>query len=234
MFHIKSLPTGSRGRSHILWLYSSKKPRPNCQSEAFFSDYTRKKKKSYRLNIFGFPSAAGLEHQNLGLMDQRLAVEWTQQNIAQFGGDPARMVIWGQSAGSTAVDFYNFAYPEDPIVTGLIMDSGTAHLDLLFNRNTSDFASFSLVAANVGCANATTPAAELECMKAVSAQDLEGFVASYEDSGDSPSINFIPMVDGELVFDNYTERAHAGNMSDLVSTWGPNELSISLCLEPGY
>lgn len=150
-------------------------------------------------------------------MDQRLAVEWTQQNIAKFGGDPERMLIWGQSAGSTAVDLYNFAYPEDPIVTGLIMDSGTAHLDLLLNHNSTDYSSFSFVAANVGCANQTTAAAELECMKKVSAETLENFVATYQDSGDSPSINFVPVVDGKLVFDNYTERAAAGNMTDLVS-----------------
>lgn len=151
-------------------------------------------------------------------MDQRLAIEWTQQNIAKFGGDSGRIVIWGQSAGSTSVDLYNFAYPEDPIIKGLIMDSGTAHLDLLLNADTTDFSSFSIVAANVGCANQTTAAAELECMRKVSAEDLEAFVAYYEDYDNSPSINFIPMVDGVLVFENYTERANAGNISHLVST----------------
>lgn len=170
------------------------------------------------MNIFGFPTASGLTEQNLGLMDQRLAVEWTQHNIANFGGDPERMFIWGQSAGSTSVDVYNFAYPEDPIVTGLIMDSGTAHLDLLLNHATTDFSNFTFVAANVGCANQTTAAAELECMRKVPAEDLEAFVAYYEDSGDSPAINFIPLVDGKLVFDNYTERASAGGISDLVRT----------------
>lgn len=172
------------------------------------------------MNIFGFPTAAGLDltDQNLGLLDQRLAVEWTQQNIARFGGDPERMVIWGQSAGSTSVDLWNFAYPEDPIATGYIMDSGTAHLDLLLNHDTTDFSSFTIVAANVGCANQTTAAAELACMRKVSAEDLEAFVAYYEDYDDSPAINFIPMVDEVLVFDNYTERAKAGNMSNLVST----------------
>ena len=42
---------------------------------------------SYRLNIFGFPNAAGLDSQNLGILDQRAALEWVKDNIEAFGGD---------------------------------------------------------------------------------------------------------------------------------------------------
>ena len=53
---------------------------------------------SYRINIFGFPGLPGMD-QNLGLLDQRLAIEWVSKNIAAFGGDPTRITIFGQSAG---------------------------------------------------------------------------------------------------------------------------------------
>ena len=53
---------------------------------------------SYRVNIFGFPGLPGMD-QNLGLLDQRLAIEWTRDNIAAFGGDPNRITIFGQSSG---------------------------------------------------------------------------------------------------------------------------------------
>lgn len=53
---------------------------------------------NYRVNIFGFPNAAALEEQNLGILDQRLALEWVYANIEAFGGDPDRITMWGQSA----------------------------------------------------------------------------------------------------------------------------------------
>jgi cholinesterase len=52
---------------------------------------------SYRTNIFGFPGVPGVAgvEQNAGLLDQRLAIEWVQQNIEGFGGDPHRITIFG-------------------------------------------------------------------------------------------------------------------------------------------
>lgn len=49
-----------------------------------------------------------------------MAIERTQENIAQFGGDPDRIVIWGQSLGAGSVDLISFAYLSDPIVSGFI------------------------------------------------------------------------------------------------------------------
>lgn len=58
---------------------------------------------SYRLGIFGYlnPDADGVA--NLGLRDQILALQWTRRYITAFGGDPARVTIFGQSAGADAV-----------------------------------------------------------------------------------------------------------------------------------
>ena len=48
---------------------------------------------SYRLGIFGFAGAPGVE-KNAALRDHRAAVEWVRDNIAGFGGDPSRIVIF--------------------------------------------------------------------------------------------------------------------------------------------
>ena len=58
---------------------------------------------NYRLGAFGFLSGPSLEAaggvSNAGLYDQRLALEWVQQNIHLFGGDPTKVTIMGDSAG---------------------------------------------------------------------------------------------------------------------------------------
>ena len=70
---------------------------------------------NYRVNIFGFPNAPGLAEQNLGILDQRIALGWVRDNIAAFGGDPHAITQWGQSAGSMSSDIHAHAFPEDPI-----------------------------------------------------------------------------------------------------------------------
>ncbi|KAI1082882.1 carboxylesterase [Whalleya microplaca] len=63
---------------------------------------------NYRTNAFGFlpgaeVAADATSDANAGLLDQEMALQWTQSHIAQFGGDPDRVTIWGQSAGGGSV-----------------------------------------------------------------------------------------------------------------------------------
>jgi para-nitrobenzyl esterase len=77
---------------------------------------------NYRLGIFGFfalPSLAAESSNhaagNYGLMDQAAALQWVRRNIAAFGGDPAKVTIFGESAGSISVS----AQMASPLSQGL-------------------------------------------------------------------------------------------------------------------
>jgi para-nitrobenzyl esterase len=53
---------------------------------------------NYRLGVFGFRG-----NDNLGIHDQLAALEWVQRHIAHFGGDPAQVTVFGESAGGASV-----------------------------------------------------------------------------------------------------------------------------------
>ena len=149
----------------------------------------------------------------MGFLDQRLALEFVRSNIAAFGGDLARITLWGQSAGALSVDYYNFAYPEDPIVSGLIMDSGTA----LYPSVTLDpsHSNFTFVAAQLGCKD-LSPTAELACMRNISSIAIETLIQDYVDNGTQPVLSFNPITDNRTKFSNYTARYLARNFTMLV------------------
>ncbi|KAH8672772.1 carboxylesterase-like protein [Tricladium varicosporioides] len=177
---------------------------------------------NYRLNIFGFPNSAGLDPSglNLGIMDQRLALEWVRTNIASFGGDPSKIALWGQSAGAASVDIHKYAYRSDPIASSLIADSGVATL-----QSGSDFtrSNFSFVASHFGCTD-TDAKRQLECMRFVSAQDIEDFLFNRTVAGTKPSVSFGPIADGKIIFSpaEYTAMATAGNYSKVPMIIGSN------------
>ncbi|KAH8671739.1 alpha/beta-hydrolase [Xylariales sp. PMI_506] len=176
---------------------------------------------NYRVNIFGFPNAAGLEEglQNVGLMDQRLAVEWVRDNIAAFGGDTERIGLWGQSAGGVSVAYYSYNYPKDPIVNSFLMDSGNELLDITSGDITHS--NFSFIASVFGCGD-LDPAAELACMRKVDAYEIEEYLHFYIDNGTTPAISFAPVVDETTVFSDYASRAADGNVSTLPTIIGSN------------
>lgn len=78
---------------------------------------------SYRLGVFGFFAHPELTEEsghaasgNYGLMDQTAALRWVKENIARFGGDPANVTIFGESAGSFSVS----AQMASPLARGLV------------------------------------------------------------------------------------------------------------------
>ncbi|KAG9255636.1 Alpha/Beta hydrolase protein [Emericellopsis atlantica] len=188
---------------------------------------------TYRLNIFGFPGAPG-ETQNLGLLDQRAAVEWLRDNAEAYGGDPSKITISGQSSGGVAVDYWTYAYQEDPIVHGIIATSGNA-FSFPVNSPGVPERNWDTVVDAVGCGNATEV---MDCMREIDWKDVKAAAVSVRPSGSSSVLRsippFYPMPDEKTVFSDYVSRTEAGDFSPLPVLMGHNNNEDGYYRIPAY
>jgi para-nitrobenzyl esterase len=88
---------------------------------------------NYRLGVFGFFAHPELSKEsehgasgNQGYLDQNLALQWVRDNIGAFGGDPARVTIAGESAGSISVSIQMASPLSKDLIAGAIGSSGAA------------------------------------------------------------------------------------------------------------
>ncbi|KAF1815958.1 alpha/beta-hydrolase [Eremomyces bilateralis CBS 781.70] len=176
---------------------------------------------NYRLNIFGFPSAPDLAAQNLGLRDQRLAVEWARDNVKAFGGDPDRMILFGESAGAASVDLYSYAYKEDPIVTGFIAQSGVASNRGVTIDTVRD--AWYEASAKIGCGGASVGNKTVACMQRKTTQQI---LDATRPNGTVPALGstpFTPVADGDIVFSDYEARRNRGDFIQAPVLIGNND-----------
>jgi cholinesterase len=167
---------------------------------------------NYRVSIFGFPGAPGLSQMNPGLLDQRQAVEWTRDNIAAFGGDPAQITIYGESAGASSVDYYSYIWTKDPIVNGLISDSGTAMMTGPFAPQvpTVRYAAWYNLSQTLGCGGEDKGAATLKCVQGKSVKEVNKAIPTAK--GVRGLLGFFgPTIDDKTIFSDVYDRAKAGN-----------------------
>jgi para-nitrobenzyl esterase len=87
---------------------------------------------NYRLGVFGFLALPALTKEsphhasgNYGLLDQRMALLWVHRNIAAFGGNPDKVTIAGQSAGSMSVSAQMASPLSKGLFAGAIGESGS-------------------------------------------------------------------------------------------------------------
>ncbi|KAK1976309.1 carboxylesterase [Colletotrichum cereale] len=144
---------------------------------------------NYRTNIFGFPNSpeTATGSANPGFLDQRLALQWVQDNIVSFGGDPSRVTIFGESAGGESVKQL-LASPPSPLpFSAAIMQSQQS----LLLGSGSD--SYKKVLQQFKCQGESSPIA---CLRKVLATDIKAYIES------STSLVFPPVNgDGTSVSD---------------------------------
>lgn len=137
---------------------------------------------NYRLGALGFLShpSFGDESGNFGLLDQQMALRWLQRNVSAFGGDPAKLTIFGESAGGVSV----CAQLKSPGAAGLfsraIIESGPC---VAFPRAMADEKGRRFATA-AGCTGDGPDA--IECLRALPAWTAAANTAGDVGIGDTP------------------------------------------------
>ncbi|KAJ5220052.1 carboxylesterase hlo [Penicillium chermesinum] len=148
---------------------------------------------NYRTNVFGFPGGdVPTKHANLGLLDQRLALDWVQRNIDKLGGDPSQVTIMGESAGAGSVDALLTSAPDPLPFRAAIMESGQASVRSSPSDNVQSYSqSWDTLLSVTGCsANWTESSSDkLGCLRDVPATKIREIL-------DNSNLTFGPRMDG--------------------------------------
>ncbi|KAI1446349.1 carboxylesterase family protein [Annulohypoxylon stygium] len=159
---------------------------------------------NYRLGVWGFAKSDALQSEgseNAALRDQRLAIEWVRDNIANFGGDPSKITISGQSSGGLAVGMQIMAFGGSkpaPFQRG-ICESQALEPGITGNFTTN---AMEALVNYVGCNTTSLHSAEtVECLRNLTMEELEAAEeATYSDDiGHNIGDIWLPSVDGDFL-----------------------------------
>ncbi|KAK7952784.1 uncharacterized protein PG986_008512 [Apiospora aurea] len=170
---------------------------------------------NYRLGLWGFlqtPQLAAEGSSNAGLLDQRLALRWIQENIGAFGGDAARVTVWGESAGAQSVAYQMFAYGgrDDGLFRAAILESGGPTGAQVQPLSWYAGAAENLTRA-VGCWG--NSADQLACLRSV---DQAALFAAH------PSVVWNPLLDGDFLRGYPSQLMREGNFLRVPLVTGAN------------
>jgi para-nitrobenzyl esterase len=185
---------------------------------------------NYRLGIFGFYAHPDLSKEsghnasgNYGLMDQIAGLEWVKKNIGAFGGDPHKVTIAGESAGSLSVS----ALMASPLTKGMFR-SAIGESGAFFNAAGGGLGMSSLaeMEKNGVKFGESTGAKSLAEMRAKSAEEL--LAAVQKDKG----ARFWPGVDGYVLPEKVSDIFAKGKQAHvpLLAGWNAEEASFGVAL----
>lgn len=157
---------------------------------------------NYRVGPYGFLTNGDEITPNNGLRDQRKALEWVQQHISKFGGDPDHVVLVGTSAGAASVVFHLTA--GDGKDRGLFVGAAANEPSFAteFTVKESQFY-YNNLAVRAGCAVKDS----LSCLRNKTAAELQAvnFNIPLPGGSNPPSYQWLPVIDGDFLTD-YTYK----------------------------
>ncbi|KAI0036265.1 carotenoid ester lipase precursor [Vararia minispora EC-137] len=171
---------------------------------------------NYRVSAFGFLASQEVKDAgvgNLGLRDQRLALQWVQKYISNFGGDPTKVTIWGESAGAISVAMQmitNGANTEGLFRAGFMQSGSPIPVgDITHGQTYYDF-----IVGQTGCASSSDT---LQCLRGVPYQTLKDAVDKTPDifSYQSLVLAWLPRVDGDFLTTAPQQLVQQGSVADI-------------------
>ena len=165
----------------------------------------------YRLGVFGFFHLSHLpdgedypDAQNLGLLDQAMALKWVHENIAAFGGDPGNVTIFGQSAGGGSVSLLPLIKGAQEYFQRDIVQSGSP----VFTRSPEEA---------IACTNAVMEAIGCKTVADLQKTDIDKFIKT---ASDMLSLRVWAERDGRIVPEDPYEEYERGAAKDIVFMQG--------------
>ncbi|KAF9568740.1 carotenoid ester lipase precursor [Agrocybe pediades] len=158
---------------------------------------------NYRVNGFGFLASKEVKEAgvgNLGLHDQREALRWIKKYIAQFGGDPNKVTIWGGSAGavSASLQMLTNGGNTEGLFRAAFMESGAPLPvgDITHGQEYYDF-----IVAQTGCSEAVNT---LECLRKVPYASIKDAINRTPSIFSFKALNlaWVPRTDGVFLKEN--------------------------------
>lgn len=185
---------------------------------------------NYRLGALGFTdftrysTPARPIESNLGLRDMVAALEWVRDNIAAFGGDPAAVTIFGQSAGAASVTTLLAVPAARGLFHAAIAQSPAAHFAYLPGRH------HQWAAQLVGLLGADHNTAADALLRATSSQLVEAGAAlnQWTNQNTPGAFNFSPVVDGDFLPQHPSDAAAAGATHPVPLILGTNDRETAI------